>query len=91
MGLVGWIQLFNVFNMAENKMSFFNNEVIKNPWVWLAIAISALITVAAYLFGHIADALFLTQLSGAQFGWVLVFALGSLVLSQLLKRAGSTF
>jgi Ca2+-transporting ATPase len=84
-------QLFNVFNMSENKVSFFNNEVIKNIWVWLAIAISLLITAGAYYITPIAKALFLTKLSGEQFGWVFVFALGSLALSQIIKRMGGTF
>jgi len=84
-------QLFNVLNMAKNKVAFFNNEVIKNPWVWGSIAISLVITAGAYRIPAIAEALFLTSLSWDQLGWVLVFAFGSLALAQIIKRNGGTF
>jgi Ca2+-transporting ATPase len=84
-------QLFNVLNMAKNKVAFFNNEVIKNPWVWSSIAISLVITAGAYRIPAIAEALFLTSLSWDQLGWVLVFAFGSLALAQIIKRNGGTF
>ncbi|WP_249356578.1 cation-translocating P-type ATPase [Maribacter sp. ACAM166] len=84
-------QLLNVFNMAEKKISFFKNEVVKNPWVWSAIAISLLITISAYYIPPVAKALFLASLCLEQIGWVIVFALGSLALSQIIKRAGGTF
>jgi len=83
-------QLLNVFNMAERKVSFFNNEIVKNPWVWSAIALSLLITLGAYYIQPIAKALFLTNLSLEQMGWIVVFALGSLILSQILKRLDFT-
>lgn len=84
-------QLFNVFNMAESKVSFFNNEVVKNPWVWSAIVLSLFITISAYYITPISEALFLIKLSLEQIGWVVVFALGSLALSQIIKRLGGTF
>jgi Ca2+-transporting ATPase len=84
-------QLLNVFNMSKTEVPFFSNEVIKNPWVWGAFIISILITVGAYFITQIANALNLISLTTEQFGWVLVFAFGSLVLSQLIKRLGFTF
>ena len=84
-------QLLNVFNMAERKVSFFNNEIVKNPWVWSAIVISLFITIGAYYIQPVAKALFLTNLSIAQIGWIIVFAFGSLGLSQIFKRFGYTF
>lgn len=84
-------QLLNVFNMAERKVSFFNNEIVKNPWVWYAIVISLFITISAYYFQPIAKALFLTSLSLDQMGWIVIFAFGSLALSQIFKRFGFAF
>ncbi|MBC8755873.1 cation-transporting P-type ATPase [Kordia sp. YSTF-M3] len=84
-------QLFNVFNMSKTEVPFFSNEVIKNPWVWGAFIVSIIITVGAYSITPVADALHLTSLSIKQFGWVIVFTFGSLVLSQLMKRLGFTF
>ena len=84
-------QLLNVFNMAESKLSFFNNEIVKNPWVWSAIVLSLLITIGVYYIQPVAKALFLTNLSTEQIVWVIAFAFGSLVLSQIFKRLGFTF
>ena len=84
-------QLLNVFNMAERRVSFFKNEIIKNPWVWSAILISILITGSAYFIEPIANALVLISLSGEQFALVFIFAFGSMVLAQLLKRFGRLF
>ena len=84
-------QLLNVFNMSKTEIPFFSNEVIKNPWVWGAFAVSILITLIAYTITPIANALQLIQLTTEQFGWVMVFAFGSLVMSQLMKRLGFTF
>ncbi len=84
-------QLLNVFNMAENKVSFFNNEIIKNPWIWSAIVISLFITLGVYYIPPVSNALLLTNLSTEQIGCVIVFAISSLVLSQIFKRLGFTF
>ena len=84
-------QLLNVFNMAESKVSFFNNEIVKNPWVWSAIVISLLITISVYYIQPVSNALFLTNLSTEQIGWIIAFAFGSLALSQIFKQLGFTF
>ena len=84
-------QLLNVFNMAESKVSFFNNEIINNPWIWSAIAISLFITIGAYYIQPIANALFLTSLALEQMFWIVVFGFGSLALSQIFKRLRLTF
>lgn len=84
-------QLLNVFNMAESNVSFFNNEIIKNPWVWTSILLSLLMTISVSYIPPISKALFLTNLSIEQIAWVIVFAIGSLVLSQFFKRLGFTF
>ena len=79
-------QLFNVFNMPKRKASFFNNEVTKNGWVWGAIALSVLITLGAYLAPPIAEALSLLPIAPEQLGITVLFAFGSIVLAQLVKR-----
>ncbi len=84
-------QLFNVFNMPKLQESFFVNEVTKNPWVWGAIFLSLLITLGAYLIPLVARALSLETFSFQQLGITILFACGSLVLAQLLKRLGSVF
>lgn len=82
-------QLFNVFNIPKSKESFFINEVTKNPWIWSAIFISLMITLGAYLISPVAQALSLETYSFELLGTTILFAMGSLVLAQSVKRLGS--
>ncbi len=84
-------QLFNVFNMPKRQEFFFKNEVTQNAWVWGAILLSLLLTIAAYLIPPVRDALSLQALSFEQISTVVGFALGSLLLAQLFKRLKSIF
>ncbi|NHF59633.1 cation-transporting P-type ATPase [Flavobacteriaceae bacterium TP-CH-4] len=79
-------QLVNVFNMPKRSESFFKNEVTANHWIWGAILLSLAITFGAYLVPVVATYLSLGPLSLAQMGTVIMFASGSLVLAQLVKR-----
>ena len=84
-------QLFNVFNMPKRQELFFVNEVTKNPWVWGAIVLSIMITLGAYLIPPVARALSLETFSSGHLGVTILFAFGSLVLAQFVKRVGSIF
>ncbi len=79
-------QLLNVFNMPKIQGSFFVNEVTKNIWVWGAIVLSIIITAMAYYITPIAKVLSFKMLSERFFVVVFLFAFGSLVLAQVLKR-----
>ncbi len=84
-------QLFNVFNIPKSEESFFLNEVTRNRWVWGALVLSLAMTIAAYLVPPVAEALSLQALNFEQVATVVGFALGSLVLPQLLKRLKRVF
>ncbi|NNE76106.1 MAG: cation-transporting P-type ATPase, partial [Pricia sp.] len=84
-------QLFNVFNMPKRNESFFINEVTLNIWVWGALILSLAITFGAYLITPIAEALSLYALSFQKLGLAALFALGSLILAQIIKRMRSVF
>jgi Ca2+-transporting ATPase len=79
-------QLLNVFNLPRRKISFWKNEVTTNPWVWAASIFSLLIMVLVYHIPVMARALSLVPLSTSHFLVIAVFGLGSLGISQLLKR-----
>lgn len=79
-------QLFNVFNMPKQQESFFDNEVTRNKWVWGALVLSVVLTVGAYLIPPVATALSLQPYSFGLLGTTVLFALGSLVLAQLVKK-----
>ena len=80
-------QLFNVFNLPRHTESFWINEVTTNIWVWGAIVLSLVITFGVYLITPVAKVLSLEPISMQQLILVVLFAMGSLVLAQLLKRS----
>ncbi|WP_273565710.1 cation-translocating P-type ATPase [Maribacter halichondriae] len=84
-------QLLNVFNMPKQTESFLKNEVTTNIWVWCALILSLAIAVGAYLITPVAKALALKTLSFEQWGLTALFALGALLLAQLLKRLYTLF
>lgn len=79
-------QLLNVFNMPKSHLSFFKNEVTLNPWIWYAILLCILITGVAYIIPSISKALSIIPLSADKFGLVILFGIGSLGLTQIVKR-----
>lgn len=83
-------QLLNVFNLPKNSESFFNNEVVKNRWVWGALVLSLAIIFVSYNIPIVKEVLSLVTLTLDQYVFVVIFALGSLVLTQIVKRLGGT-
>ncbi|PKV50633.1 Ca2+-transporting ATPase [Aquimarina sp. MAR_2010_214] len=83
-------QLLNVFNIPHRSASFFKNEVTTNLWVWVAIALSICIMIIAYYIPVLQQVLSLVQLSVEQFVTVSIFGVGTLILTQIIKRLGGT-
>ncbi|MCF4101137.1 cation-transporting P-type ATPase [Gillisia sp. M10.2A] len=79
-------QLLNVFNIASRKVSFFKNEITNNKWVWASLLFSILIMLAVYNTPILARVLSLDSLNLEQLLTIIIFAIGSLVLTQILKR-----
>lgn len=79
-------QLFNVFNLPRQTESFWVNEVTTNIWVWAAIVISLLLTFGVTLIAPISDVLSLESITIYQLFLVIIFAMGSLVLAQIIGR-----
>jgi Ca2+-transporting ATPase len=44
---LAFAQLWHVFNMRDRGSSFASNEVVRNPWVWGALALCTGLLVAA--------------------------------------------
>ena len=81
-------QLLNVFNMPLRHLSFFRNEVTTNPWIWAAIVFCIFLTALAYLLPPVANVLSLGTLTHDQIILVMIFGLGSLAITQFIKRVG---
>ncbi|MCJ7465931.1 MAG: cation-transporting P-type ATPase [Maribacter sp.] len=84
-------QLLNVFNIPKRTASFFRNEVTTNGWVWAALVLCTVLTLGAASVKPIAEALSLVHLSLHEYGLILLFAFGSLLVAQFVKRASGFF
>ncbi len=84
-------QLLNLFNVPTGRASFFKNEVTTNPWVWTSIVLCVFLTFLAAVIPVVAGALSLTHLSWDKYLYIALFALGSLLMAQLIKRIGNLF
>lgn len=76
-------QLLNIFNMPLRKSSFLFNEVTKNPWVWAALLICAVIVLVSNLIPPIAYTLSLVPLSFELWGLIVGFGVVSLLITQI--------
>lgn len=79
-------QLLNLFNLPKAGVSPLNNEVTKNPWIWIAILISLLVMAFAQIIPVAAEVLSLVTLSPDHYLLITLFAFASLIFSQLLKN-----
>jgi Ca2+-transporting ATPase len=80
-------QLWHVLNMAtERKGWFFNTEVTKNKYVWLAMASCLAIIVFTYMTPTVRQALSVGTMTFNEWLIALSFSLGSLTVTQILKR-----
>ena len=79
-------QLWHVFNMASVRVSIFKSEVVRNKYVWYALASCLVLVLAAYLFPVVKEVLKIYPMSYYDWAICLVFSLFSLIGIQLLKR-----
>lgn len=77
-------QLLHVFNMGNSNSSFFKSEVIKNKYIWWALAVSVVIIIAFYAILPVRKVLSLYQMS--LFDWLI--AIGASLLSMIIIQIG---
>lgn len=78
-------QLFHVFNMPSPHSSLWINEVTKNKFVWMAIALCALLVLGVYAFSPSRTALGLAMLPASIWITSLLASLLPLVVVQVYK------
>ncbi len=79
-------QLWNIFNMRGKHTTLVNNEIVQNPYVWMALGLSVGIILLAVYLPFLAD---LMELSNPGFkGWLLVLVASSMtcVVGHLVRR-----
>ncbi|MGC9357997.1 MAG: cation-translocating P-type ATPase, partial [Anaerolineae bacterium] len=79
-------QLWHVFDMRDRGSHFINNDIVKNPWVWGAVALCILLILAAVYVPFLAQLLSI-QDPGLN-GWLLVLGMSLVtwVVGQTLKE-----
>ncbi|MDH5621408.1 MAG: cation-translocating P-type ATPase C-terminal domain-containing protein, partial [Gammaproteobacteria bacterium] len=85
-------QLWHVFNMRGNLKRLVNHEIVRNPWIWLALALCFVLIFAAVYVPVLRDVMRLTD--PGPMGWLLVFVaslipLGAAPIVRLIARLGS--
>ncbi len=79
-------QLWNVFNLPEAGVSFFRNEITRNPYIWYALATCLGLVVLVFAIEPARNALMLTYFATTHLLIILFFSLAPVVLVQFLKR-----
>lgn len=79
-------QLLHVLNMASAKSAFFNNEVFRNRYVWIAMLASLGITLLTLVVPALSKALRVESMT--QLDWFLAsgFSIGSVLVIRILKK-----
>ena len=81
-------RLWHVFNMRDETSPIFDNEITRNQYIWMAIALCAALIVGAVYTPGLSDVLELQAPSLFGWGVCLVAGLLPLVAGQVLKQLG---
>ena len=82
---LAFAQLWHVFNMRESSSGLLTNEVVRNPWVWGAVALCVGLLLAAVYVPPLATVLSVTDPGARGWGLVIGMSLLPLILGQLAK------
>jgi len=83
---LAFAQLWHVFNMRGAKTHLFNNEVMRNRFVWGALLLCSLLLISAIYIPWLADMLNVTPPGSDGWGLVIGFSLLPMVIVQILKQ-----
>jgi Ca2+-transporting ATPase len=73
---LAFAQLWHVFNMRDKNSGFFNNAIVRNPFVWGALVLCSLLLAATVYVPLLAKVLNISN-PGAS-GWLLIFIMSML-------------
>lgn len=82
-------QLWHVFDMRSPGSGLFSNEVTRNPWVWGALALCAMLLVASVQVPLLKSVLSTTAPDALEWQLVLGFSVCTLFVNQLFARLRS--
>lgn len=70
---LGFSKLWFVVNLRDRGSSVLNNDVVKNPWIWVSIAVCSVLLLAAVYWPWLAEIL-KTNVPGTN-GWILILVM----------------
>ena len=82
---LAFAQLWHVFNMREAGSGLLSNEIVRNPWVWGAVALCVGLLIAAVYVPTLATVLKVTDPGPRGWGLVIGMSLVPLAFGQLAK------
>jgi Ca2+-transporting ATPase len=71
---LGFAKLFFVFNLRDRGSRLWDNDVVKNPWIWVSIGLCAALLLAAVYLPGLSEVLKTRPIGWKS--WFLVFTLG---------------
>ena len=80
---IAFSQLWHVFNMRDPGTSVFSNEVVRNPWVWRALALCLLLLLLPAYLPFAAAVFHLVQPNAVMWAIILAMSLAPVVALQL--------
>ncbi|MFA0962554.1 cation-translocating P-type ATPase [Roseivirga sp. BDSF3-8] len=81
-------QLLHVFNMRERSEHIFNNQVVKNKFIWMALVFCVAALLAAYFIPGLREVLNFVDIDARHWLLIVGAALAPVVIIQALKAAG---
>ncbi|WP_225000179.1 cation-transporting P-type ATPase [Cesiribacter sp. SM1] len=88
---LAFAQLLHVFNMREARENMFSNQVTRNKYVWMALAVCAAFLLMGYLIPGLAELLQFDGLAPRHWGLVMVAAVLPSIIIQLIKTVRKDF
>jgi len=90
---LAFVQLWQVFNMRSPRACVFDNQVTRNPYVWMALLLCTAILLAAVYLPVLSGPLEIVHPDATAWGVILGFSLAPLVVIQagmiVMRRWGS--
>lgn len=77
---LGFAKLWFVFNLRDHDAKRFNNDIIRNRWLWAAIGLCVCLLLAAVYLPGLSDVLQTRQLNATGWGLVLLLSLAPALL-----------
>ncbi len=83
---LAFAQLWHVFNIIDDDSGFFDNQIVKNPWVWISLIFCSVLMITLIYIPAVSDVLKLVN-PGVN-GWLTIigFSLLPLLFGQILRN-----